>query len=82
MFSNSDEKKNKIVYTGTEFVLSSDWEDGWNKDWTNEWEDMWHDFEKEIEKKNKKCKHEWKPTHLIVSTVYDCIKCGAKKEEE
>lgn len=27
------------------------------------------------------CIHLWKPTILIVSTVYDCSKCGIKKEE-
>lgn len=29
----------------------------------------------------KVCIHLWKPTILIVSTVYDCSKCGIKKEE-
>jgi hypothetical protein len=28
-----------------------------------------------------KCKHKWKATTLIVSVVYDCELCGAKKEE-
>lgn len=27
------------------------------------------------------CIHEWKPTLLIISTVYDCVKCGMKKED-
>ena len=26
-------------------------------------------------------KHQWVPTLLIVSTVYTCSKCGAKKEK-
>lgn len=29
----------------------------------------------------KVCIHLWKPTILIISTVYDCSKCGIKKEE-
>lgn len=28
-----------------------------------------------------KCRHEWKAVLLLTSTVYDCIHCGAKKEE-
>jgi hypothetical protein len=27
-----------------------------------------------------RCAHQWKPTVLITSTVYDCAKCGIKKE--
>lgn len=30
---------------------------------------------------NASCHHDWKPTLLIFSTVYDCKKCGKKKEE-
>lgn len=26
------------------------------------------------------CDHKWKPVLLLNSTVYDCVKCGAKKE--
>lgn len=29
----------------------------------------------------KFCTHEWKKTQLIISTVSDCVKCGAKKED-
>jgi hypothetical protein len=29
----------------------------------------------------KKCNHEWKATELILTIVYDCKLCGAKKEE-
>jgi len=29
-----------------------------------------------------KCKHKWKATELIFSTVYDCETCGIKKENE
>lgn len=29
----------------------------------------------------KVCIHLWKPTILIISTVYDCSKCGIKKED-
>ena len=29
----------------------------------------------------KTCYHEWIPTVLIISTVYDCKKCGVKKED-
>jgi hypothetical protein len=27
------------------------------------------------------CTHEWKPTQLFFKTVYDCSKCGIKKED-
>lgn len=27
------------------------------------------------------CSHSWKPVLLLTSTVYDCAKCGIKKEE-
>lgn len=31
---------------------------------------------------NKKfCMHEWKPVLLLISTVFDCAKCGMKKED-
>ena len=40
------------------------------------------DIEKiEIEYDKLYCSHEWKGTLLIYSTVYDCIKCGIKKED-
>lgn len=29
----------------------------------------------------KFCSHNWKATMLIISVVYDCTKCEAKKEE-
>lgn len=28
-----------------------------------------------------RCAHQWKATTLITSTVYDCTKCGIKKEK-
>ena len=31
---------------------------------------------------NKKCRHKWKSTKLIVTTVFDCEICGCKKELE
>lgn len=30
----------------------------------------------------KKCTHEWHETVLMFSKVYDCKKCGVKKEDE
>lgn len=27
------------------------------------------------------CSHDWKPVLLLYSTVFDCSKCNAKKEE-
>jgi len=33
-----------------------------------------------IDWNQKYCFHEWKSTLLIISTVYDCKKCGVKKE--
>jgi hypothetical protein len=29
----------------------------------------------------KVCYHDWKPIVLIISTVYNCSKCGVKKED-
>lgn len=37
--------------------------------------------EEEIPWSQKFCFHEWKPIVLVISTVYDCVRCGAKKEE-
>ena len=37
--------------------------------------------ENDIAWTQKVCYHDWKPTILIVSTVYDCTKCGIKKED-
>jgi hypothetical protein len=40
---------------------------------------------KEAEEKlswvQKFCNHNWKATELIVSIVFDCTKCDAKKED-
>ena len=35
----------------------------------------------ELKTKALSCFHNWKETVLIVSTVYDCTKCGIKKED-
>ena len=40
-------------------------------------EDRWA----EEDRLYSKCSHDWKPILLLTSTVYDCIKCGVKKEE-
>jgi hypothetical protein len=77
----SSDPKQQIVYNGTEFILASSWGNDWSKDWES-WDNSWTDFEKDIDSKYKKCKHEWKSTQLIITTVYDCVKCGAKKEDE
>ena len=31
--------------------------------------------------KEQVCFHSWKPILLLTSTVFDCTKCGLKKEE-
>jgi hypothetical protein len=36
---------------------------------------------KDIDWNQKMCYHEWKSTVLIISVVYDCAKCGVKKEK-
>lgn len=36
---------------------------------------------KELTWKQRYCYHKWKKTLLIVSIVYDCEKCGVKKED-
>jgi hypothetical protein len=38
------------------------------------------DSEEDISWTQKTCYHDWIPTVLIISTVYDCRKCGVKKE--
>ena len=27
------------------------------------------------------CSHEWKEIRLVISSVFDCTKCGCKKEQ-
>jgi hypothetical protein len=48
-----------------------------------------HDYEEkqtevkedELTWQERMCFHEWKAILLITSTVYDCVKCGIKKEK-
>lgn len=40
-----------------------------------------YDCESFIEPPILKCNHSWKATVLVTSTVYDCKKCGIKKED-
>jgi hypothetical protein len=58
-------------------MFDDDWDiyDKWNNS------DRYSECSNEDSKPNKYCRHEWKPTVLIISTVYDCKKCGIKKEE-
>ena len=50
-------------------------------------DDVWNDWEgyvvnhetKQTEMKIK-CTHQWVPTLLVFTTVWDCKHCGAKKE--
>jgi hypothetical protein len=37
--------------------------------------------DKDIDWNQKRCYHDWKSTILIISVVYDCKKCGVKKED-
>jgi hypothetical protein len=39
------------------------------------------EVKKELDWNQKFCNHEWKETILIVSRVFDCKRCGVKKEE-
>lgn len=39
------------------------------------------DVENEPTWKQTVCIHSWTPIRLIISTVYDCSKCGIKKEK-
>lgn len=50
---------------------------GYNSDWL-EWESP--AIPPEVPKE-KSCNHEWKAVELIYSTVYDCKKCGMKRED-
>ena len=36
---------------------------------------------KELPWNQKICNHDWKKIVLITSSVYDCSKCGVKKED-
>lgn len=91
-----DDDNFEIIYNGLDFEIvpidkskkelnhifdSLNYEAGeWEKDWLTDWDDDdWNRPEKESNE--KKCNHEWKPTRLFFSVVYDCVKCGAKKEE-
>ena len=49
----------------------------WNRNWGNDWGyDNWDNTPS-----TKRTPHEWVSTLLILSTVYTCKHCGAKKEE-
>lgn len=37
--------------------------------------------DKGVSWQQQQCYHKWKETILILSKVYDCEKCGIKKEE-
>lgn len=47
----------------------------------DEYQQESHSIQKDIDWRQKVCYHEWKPTLLIISVVYDCVKCGIKKED-
>lgn len=38
-------------------------------------------WESDAQPPTLRCAHQWKATTLITSTVYDCTKCGIKKEK-
>lgn len=47
-----------------------DWFDDYYKSKKSEdWDDAYYP-----------CRHEWAPVLLLITTVYDCKKCGMKKE--
>lgn len=57
-------------------MFDDDWDlyDKWQgSDWSPEWRDEPPPV--------PLCNHEWKSILLITSTVYDCKKCGMKKED-
>lgn len=41
----------------------------------------YEDEEKRLTEKKDTCYHEWIPIMLLTSSVWDCKKCGAKREE-
>lgn len=43
-------------------------------------QDVWSDDDQQLELQYY-CAHTWKPILLLFTTVWDCKKCGAKKEE-
>jgi hypothetical protein len=54
------------------------------KDWDFEidWDQMQDTRTDELELNYpQSCTHEWTPIALIFTTVYDCKKCGKKKED-
>jgi hypothetical protein len=70
--SNQTFNMNDLYDVATQMGFDSD-------DWETDWMNDWNTIEKDLTE--KKCKHEWKATQLVFNTVYDCVKCGAKKEE-
>lgn len=53
----------------------------YDSDWYYDWESEESKQENEDQNQEKSCKHSWKPIKLVVSIVFDCEKCGMKKEE-
>jgi hypothetical protein len=55
--------------------------------WWYEPDDMVQTPKEEVNKdadiswQQKTCYHDWKPIVLIINTVYNCSKCGIKKED-
>lgn len=39
------------------------------------------EYDCDLPPKLPNCNHEWRPVLLLISTVYDCKKCGIKKEQ-
>lgn len=48
----------------------------------NYWDDYdYWDNSDDAKTSSGKCAHEWVPSLLLTTTVYDCAKCGMKKED-
>lgn len=60
--------------------LTSNSNSGWDSNYGWEYDDWDHPVPDR--KSDGKCKHEWVPSLLLTSTVWDCKLCGIKKEDD
>ena len=90
-YTVDDDGDYEIIYNGVDFEIVPKFKNNTHSldgakysisdsEWESEWLNEWREVEKDLTHKNK-CNHEWKATQLLFSTVYDCHKCGVKKEE-
>lgn len=74
----TDEEIDELIRK-VELDLVSNSNSGWNSNYGWEYDDW--DSPPPTPVSDGKCKHEWIPSLLLTSTVYDCKHCGIKKED-